>query len=538
MTVTTAKLESDGEWQALEAAIAGSNVIPAVQGVLKRARELGAKSVVVEEDYLDRDFSAEFAAFYAGVFRRFPKLCRRFHFFAADVTPILNEQRPQAVLDGLTTLSDNGDYLGYVVAKPVLHAPLGRAVLAEPISPVDAKSDLLVRSTFVAHLLGAALKVTGTPFTQQDRRVGACAQAAIWMAARHFFTKHSGSPWVSTIKITEAASKPTDHMLSRVLPAGSGGLTLEHMVRALREIGREPLLYQGNYDPNTKQVTWPSTMRPAAVIDRYVDSGIPVIVGLLPWETGQSELHAVLAVGHTLRTLETADVLSAEPTRADYVNALLVHDDQRGCYLRLPVTPNDPIGETPYNTSHICYIIVALPGKVFTPAESAEKVSWGILKRYQLEWPTLKQSFQPQIAKSVPAAEEFLARLAANEVVARTYLTYGWRYKQRLIRNSCSEVLKEVVYRQDFSRFVWVTEFGTRNSFNHLDETAVQIFAHSVVDSTSSQFWEGRSIFHAPGFIWRWYHNPDSPFDNYTNSITPIPDETPYGMKIRGTYPI
>lgn len=537
MTVTSAKLQSDADWQALQKVLEGSQSIQAVEGVLRRARELGAISVIVEEDYLDRDFSAEFSAFYSGVFKRFPKLCRRFHFFAADVDQILNDPSPDNVLSGLTSLSNSGSYLGYIVARPVPHAPMGRVVLSQPGSPPDVKSDLLVRSNFVAHLLGAALKVTGTPFTQQDRRVGACAQAAIWMAARHFFSKHSGSPWVSTIDITEAASKPTDHMLSLVLPAGSGGLTVEHMVRALRAIGREPLLYHGRLDPATKQIVWPATIRPLAVIDRYVDSGIPVIVGLAPW-AGQDELHAVVALGHTLRKLAPTDTLSAEPTRADFVRALLINDDQRGCYLRFPVTAGDPLAETPYDASHIVYLIVALPGKVFTPAESAEKLSWDLVRRYQHEWPTLRTNYSQLIGKSVTQADEFLTRLQANEVVARTYLTYGWRYKQRLIRNVCSSVLKNAVLKQDFSRFVWVTEFGTRDSFNHLDETQVTIFGHTVVDATSSRFWEGRCIFHAPGFVWRWYHNPAAPFDDYINSIEPIPDERPYGMKIRGSHPI
>jgi hypothetical protein len=353
------------------------------------------------------------------------------------------------------------------------------------------------------------------------------------MAARHFFTKHNGSPWVSTIDITEAASKPTDEMLSLALPAGSSGLTLEHMVRALREIGRQPLLYQGQFDPTKNEIIWPSTIKPLAVIDRYVDSGVPVIVGLAPW-ANQNELHAVVAVGHTLKTLASADPLSAEPTRADFVRCILVNDDQRGCYLRMPNSAGDSIAETPYTTEHIAYIIVPMPEKVYTPAESAEKYSWDLLHRYQIEWPTIKSAYVNQLGKSINSAENFWAKLNANEVVARTYLTYGWRYKQRIIQNSCSPELKDAVYKQDFSRFVWVTEFGTRDSFNHLDENQIRIFSHSVVDATSSRFWEGRSIFHAPGIVSRLFHNPTNPFDDYLNAITLCPNDSPYGIKIRG----
>jgi len=535
MPVTSAKLANDLDWQNLQAALSNGRSIPAVDGVLKRARGLGATSVIVENDYLDRDFSAEFSAFYAGVFKRFPKLCRRFHFFGEDITDLLNEADPQKIIESLNKISDSDRYLGYIVARPIQHAPLGRVVLAAPESAQATKSDLLVRSTYTTHLLGAVLRVTGTTYMQQDRRVGACAQAAIWMAARHLFSKHNGSPWVSTIDITEAASKPTDHMLSLALPAGSGGLTLEHMVRALREVGREPLLYHGNFDPTTKKITWPATIHPAAVIDRYVDSGIPVIVGLTPW-AGQNELHAIVAVGHATKQLTSIDRLSSEPTRADYVRFLLVNDDQLGCYLRMPMAAGDALSETPYTVENIVYIIVPLPQKVYTPAESAEKLSWDLLRSYEAEWPTLEAKYRDKLGNSATGATHLITKLKANEVIARTYLTYGWRYKQRIIRNTCSPVLKDAVFRQDFSRYVWVTEFGTRESFNELDEKKIRVFAHSVVDATSSRFWEGRSIFHAPGFVWRWFHDPANPFDEYVNAILPIADDQPYGMKIRGSF--
>ena len=361
-------------------------------------------------------------------------------------------------------------------------------------------------------------------------------QAAIWMAARHFYSKHRGSLWVSTVDITEAASKPTDHMLSLALPAGSGGLTVEHMVRALRAIGREPLLYHGSYDAKNGQITWPTSIAPTAVIDRYVDSGIPVIVGLAPW-AGQSELHAVVAVGHALHELNPGKSLPNDPTRSEWVRFLVVNDDQRGTSLRLPVASSDPLSETPYDVSHIVYIIVPLPGKVFTPAEAAEKIGWDMIRRYQAEWPILKTTYATQMAGATNAGDQFTDQIAQNQVVARTYLTYGWRYKQRMVRNTCSDTLKNAVFQHDFPRFVWVTEFGTRASLNHLDETQIRIFAHSVVDATSSRFWEGRCIFHAPGFVWRWYHDLNNPFADYVNSITPIATEMPYGMKIRGSYP-
>jgi hypothetical protein len=84
MTITSADLKTDQDWAALRDVFeAQGAAIESVRGTLDRARELGAVSVIVEEDYLDQDFSAEFAAFYSRVFKRFAKLCRRFHFLRA-----------------------------------------------------------------------------------------------------------------------------------------------------------------------------------------------------------------------------------------------------------------------------------------------------------------------------------------------------------------------------------------------------------------------------------------------------------------------
>jgi hypothetical protein len=271
------------------------------------------------------------------------------------------------------------------------------------------------------------------------------------------------------------------------------------------------------------------------VVDRYIDSGIPVIVGISPWAAGQEDFHAVLAVGHTLQKLDPAKGLPPRPTRADYARFLLVNDDQRGANLRMPLSPNDALAQTPYDQSKIVYLIVPLPGKVYTPAESAEAVAWGLLNSYKAEIPKLKAAYAAHLGSSDAATDEFVAKINSNEIVARTYLTYGWRYKQRVVNNTCAIQLKDAVFKQSMPRFVWVTEFGTKASFDTLDQTAVRIFSHVVVDATSNMLWEGRCVFHAPGFVWRWYHDPAGPYGDHINSLTVVPNDTSYHMKIRGS---
>lgn len=89
MNVTTVSLENDDQWEKLYRSIdaAGRNV--AVSSILSAARKAGAISVLIEHEYLDQDFTAEFSAFYSKVFKRYSKLCRRLHFFEASLAGIL-----------------------------------------------------------------------------------------------------------------------------------------------------------------------------------------------------------------------------------------------------------------------------------------------------------------------------------------------------------------------------------------------------------------------------------------------------------------
>lgn len=51
------------------------------QYVRRYLDDLGAKSILIEPTYFDRDYLAEFAAFYCTSSAGYPNICRRFHFF-------------------------------------------------------------------------------------------------------------------------------------------------------------------------------------------------------------------------------------------------------------------------------------------------------------------------------------------------------------------------------------------------------------------------------------------------------------------------
>jgi hypothetical protein len=272
-------LETTEEWEKLHSVVDLQKNNQAVTAILGQLQVSGARSVLIENSYFDRDYSEEFSAFYARIFRQYRRQTRRLHFFVLPAGDILQHKDSVAISAILESASASGQYLGFVIVRPVRSAPIGRAVIDVHRGLPHVEAYLEVRARYEVHVLGSVLSVRGMPFTQQDTRISACAQASIWMSGRHFHTRHRG-PWLSTVDISRAASQPTDMTLASSLPAGAGGLNVNNMVRALRAMDRHPYVYAASID-KAGNLVWPSAMQPQAVLNRYVGSGIPVILGLI-----------------------------------------------------------------------------------------------------------------------------------------------------------------------------------------------------------------------------------------------------------------
>lgn len=493
--------------------------------LIRHLRELNAASVLIEEDYIDRDFSDAYSAYYAKTFRRHSKLCRRLLFFASDVSFLNAIGDVKQAAEQLTSAA----YLGQIVLRPISQAPLSHAILAVPPVPPNYEGHLLVRGVYSSHVFGADLKVEGVPMTQQDSRVGACAQATIWVAARHFHTRHRG-PWLSTVSITKAAIANSEHAINRSLPAGSEFLTGNNMVAALRAAGREPLIYVApSSDPVTQKPVWGS-LRPVDIINRYVDSGIPVIVGLT--FPNQSVGHAVIATGQVLRETPRG-ALPKRPTRAEYCEAFYVNDDQTGPNIRVAISPGSAVSEAHYNVEdNVQHLMIPLPDKVYLPAETAEVIAWNCINNYAQDWPAFKARHAGKLGTSEAMGDDLAAKLQANEVIARTYLTYGWKYKHRGIRNRFSNPERQVIRNLEVPRFVYVTEFTTTNLVTAKPKYERRILSHCVIDATAKhQDMDSVLLMHAPGFC-SWQSQDKA--GKVQQKVAPVKDATSYYPKVRG----
>ena len=350
------------------------------------------------------------------------------------------------------------------------------------------------RAQFDANLLGVDLKVTGTAYLQQDARVGACAQVAIWTGMRNMHARY-GYNWVSVADITRLAT-PTAPDEAASLPAGSDFLASERMLRAINEAGYQPLCFRG---PNIANAILP-----------YVESGIPVILGL---SIGTEVGHAVTVIGRVFAT-------QAEPTdmAIDYVLAYIVHDDQGGPYMSLPVmnpadTPH-PFGEdtikrtTPSGTVELSacdatFAVALMSPRVFSTAAAAEVSARDRINATLANMPNIRRMF---VERGLPLNERLLDELedahSRGRIVLRTYLTSAAGYRRHIADGTAGDDLKDALLGLHLPHFTWITEIATIDSYNHLSAGMRRIYGHTIIDATSTgRDGDGLLMLHLPGLF-------------------------------------
>lgn len=492
----TGKLETDPDWAGLADRLGGAGN-RVVQSVIRHLITVGVTSYLIETRYIDRDYSSDYRRFYAQTFRTYDRHCSRVHFFAEDVGDILGKPTWSERVAALQYTSRRS-YRGFCVVRPLPGAPIGRTVLHAG-GPAEAGLDSVItcRANVRANLLGAELDVTGTSFMQQDARVGACAQVAIWTGARHMHQRHKYN-WLSVADITRLAA-PTTSEESSSLPAGSDFLTSERMIRAINEMGFQPLCFQGRGSIG-------------AAILPYVESGLPVIVGL---EHGNAIGHALTVIGRVYAKQKT-------PTNRlhDYVPAYIVHDDQAGPYMLLPSTKavanaygfddnqliRHPFQGKPVDLNieeHGVFAVALMPIRAFSTARAAEATARGAIDDTIKRMPQLRAAIAKRGATiNDQLLDEFIDAHGKKKIVLRSYLTSAAGYRYHMAQGTAGNNLKDVLARLHLPHFTWITEISTIDSYNEASPGLRRMYGHSILDATSTGKDDaGLLALHLPGIV-------------------------------------
>jgi hypothetical protein len=450
-------LLGDTDWDAFRLRYEPNLLPRPLERCLEVARETGAKSVVIETRYVDRDYRGEYSNFFSKTFSEIPDTAHRLHFFKDNLS--------YRDLANLSETVQRG-YLGYVVVRPSPLGRVGRTMLVPPPDVVVA-----VQTTVVdrVNLFGHVLQVKGVPFAQQDTQFGRCAHVAAWIC---HYTAHLRGDVARHTMADFSVYADANFAEGRPLP--SQGLTGLQLSNLMREFDLPPIVYRMGLIPGSGQEPpvpphtddddpgiWDT--RAVAVLCRFLNSRYPVLVG--------THDHAFVIIGYR-RVQETG-----QPW-IQFVR----HDDQRGPYLIVDDILHDVDPATGDRHSPWELILAPVPAKLWLLPEAAERTGRSYIEGYDaLEG----KGSLAQLRKSGRLTFRTIAMTSADYKVAAAYrgLDTASARELRLAR---------------MSRLIWVVEAVDRRARAAGRRCVV---AEVLFDSTSSDNNPGVLAIRVPGAL-------------------------------------
>jgi hypothetical protein len=397
---------------------------------------LGACTIIVEEEYVDRDFLEDFAAYYVRCFAPYKRVCARLHFFSADIADgeflkiLLREGDSGAIREG---------YLGFVVVKPLPDTVIGRTCLKPWPNSEDRKRDFPVACTVPVNLFGLDLSVTSLPFQEQDTDVAACATSALWSVLNgtgRIFQHAIPSP----VEITRAASVHS-RIDDRSFP-NRNGLNAFQIADAIRSVGLEPFAVRGSDAVMVRLAT-------AA----YLRAGIPcLLLSELFDKKANSTIgrHAVALVGYSFSSIKPKPYKQSKTLfRAASIDRLYCHDDQIGPYSKLEFSAS--------NTIHSDANTEVRPENLIIPLYHKVRIPFGTIIDKVVQLDTTLELLRQ--AGLVPIPERLVWDVYLNDI---------GRLRKRVSLSKLSAEAKLLALKRSYPRYVWCADarIGNERQFS------------------------------------------------------------------------
>jgi hypothetical protein len=387
------------------------------------------KRVLIEGNYIDKDYRSTYYSFYAKKGQQYDPDCIRLHFFDDTVAFDANALTLSCPDNRLTD-----HYFGFIVVRPTTIATIGRSVVSPDVR--NGACRYIITADHKVHLLGYRLAIEGFPSMDQHVDISVCAHVACWSILRHYSERYSVYREYLTYDITLMAQEFN--------PGGlvpSKGLQVSHAERVFQEAGTFPV-HVARDDSVPVDISFYRQLL------AYVDSGFPLFAAM------HKRGHAVAVVGYdwdSTISLAAPRLLYAW----DLVKSLAVVDDNDLPYLSIGKS-----GTLPYAADDIDAFIVALPEKVYYPADAVDRFAEALFSYGgSLKLPSKEQS------------------------IIRYFITTGSAFR-KFVREHESEYdpqLVKTVMTLPFAQFIWIIEYATATQWQ-----TGQITARAVVDATAS----------------------------------------------------
>ncbi|THU40778.1 hypothetical protein FAM09_01310 [Niastella caeni] len=344
--------------------------------------DIDAKSIVIEENYVSKDFLHDYASYYALCFEPYPKICKRVHFFKSSFTEV---ELKASLIDANVTANFWNSYLGFIVIKPIPVTVIGYTVLKTYSSKqaFDERNFWGIRE-YVIHFHGTEIKIKSLAFQEQDSVLAACATTAIWSmlnkAAIDFHT---------ILKSPSQITKDADNVSpdgSRLFP--NKGLNLLQICQAIFNSGLVSEVKQPDYilrnssgEPIGRFV---SNSYLKKILNAYSPIGIPIILVIKVPNGGDHGLHAITVSGFKQSAPKPIPPQTQISWLSDSIEKFYAHDDQWGPFARVEFK-NEIELKTPWTvfdpnqkSTLISNIVVSIYPKIRISYEDIEVIVLGI----------------------------------------------------------------------------------------------------------------------------------------------------------------
>ena len=271
-------------------------------------KDLNAKSVLLEPDYVDKDYLEDFNNFYVKCFNNKGAMTARLHFFSDDLS---HKELDDILISGDNIKKIQDSYLGFTIIKPLVKNFIGKTCLKIYPSLISNKNKKIISREYNVSLFGIPLVVNTIAFQEQDKVVSACATTSIWCSLHGNKNKNIRD----IISCSEITKNAINHISGSQNNFPNKELSNKQMLRSLdMENLKHHLINTKDYDHD----------RFFDLVKTYIDSDIPLILGATAYSINDNKLtelagHAVTIIGYNDK---------------EGKKALYIHDDRTGPYAR------------------------------------------------------------------------------------------------------------------------------------------------------------------------------------------------------------
>lgn len=424
-----------------------------------------AKTIVVERDYIDKDYMIDFSKFYSRSFNIDNKRTTRVHFFDQN----FSEEEFKTILligpdDKINEL--NVHYLGFSVVKPIKGKDqedlIGRTLLKTYPDSEGEYERKYLKTNYDVSLYGIPLHIESLPYQTQDSAVGGCATIACWTVLQQLSHKFELEK-ASLFEVTErSVHVPT---IGRNFP--SHGLTMEQIKSFFDATDLETEFISPSIMPDIEAYDPTKDCFIEDAVKAYLELGIPILMGIaLQIKEENKPITKKVAEKIGLKSVDIkynyhAVVVTGYKSQHNKIVELYLHDDGIGPFCKTkPINgsfyklDNEWISRQGYEAIHVYTLLIPLYPKIRLP-----------FKEIYIEFLKQKRFFESVNHKKGIDPRWYRAELFLMDVR---------QYKYSLLKEQFTD--KEKILVKPFPRFLWILRhnYCDRPCFDYiLDATDV-----------------------------------------------------------------